>query len=109
LGEIKISTSPITDKLNPTTELSMSVMKIIEKLEQLSVELYNKYDFESSKKICEIMQDLFEVIKSDENKSRLGTIIKKLELIQQYVESNMLLLERQEIDKKIEKQENKDK
>ena len=89
-------------------DLDNLIDTISEKLEKLAVILYNKMDYSSSFRLCRILMELYEGFEKSDEIKRIQKIIKKLNLINEYMESNKELIDRQKREKAFwEKSQNK--
>lgn len=82
---------------------------ILKKLEDLAIKLYNKLDYDCARDICSIIQDIYIEETMVEEAKRFESIIKKLDIIENYMETNREIFMKSAIEseKAIDEDKNK--
>ncbi len=83
--------------------------KLAKDLEEIAVELYNKHDFGSVERLCEILLEIYENIESINDVKRMKLIMQKIALVDEYYDATFGLLKRQmeSRDEEIQEEESK--
>lgn len=68
--------------------LSSFDKEILKQMEDVAIKLYNKLDYECTRDICSIMQDIYINKSMVKDAKRFQEIIKKLNIIENYMETN---------------------